>query len=181
MLVTDRKTGEKLEISINAVRKTAIKKIFALAKNIKREHATLGEIKRAYPKLNFAKAISWMTVLADCLEIIEKLEELMDTTNKPTIDEKTIRVEKKAELQEALNTYNFGGSRWDYLTGVSATVTYNRNTMGEVRWSCVMNSWLVSQGRMGRTFKIKSPAEGLEFLLKQNRCSLAEALGLEAA
>ena len=129
MIYTDFSTRDELEFRINPARKVAIKKAFALAHKLKKEIATLQDIKRSYPKLNMSKAISWITVLADCLDMIDR-------------NEKSPNELRKEELDQAIAQHT--GIRSyapDSVVGYRVKIGYEREFIGSVGFSEIKKGW----------------------------------------
>ena len=134
--------------------KSAVKKLFAKAFGLKRNIATIADIKRKFPKADLRKAIHWF-MLVDYCDM--ELRKNAIPTSRELYDELLIAM-GKFPVSICGNI--------DYLSGVSARIWFNNQTViGRIGYSLIRKSWFYMIGKQGAFMLVNSASEAIEKLI----------------
>lgn len=150
-------TVTEIEFTLNADRKSAIKKLFKQAFDVKTSYVTNKQIKAVF-NFDLTKALSWLTILAECEEIIEKREIEAEKAVKPLHE----------TLADAIRNAGFFPTSLNSLAGISYNVVrVDANskhclTIGTLGYCKVQHKWFF--GTRTRNFYFDTLAEAVKLM-----------------
>lgn len=168
MLYTKKENGTitEIEFTLTADRKSAIKKLFKQAFDVKTSYVTNKQIKSVF-NFDLTKALSWLTILAECEEILEKREIEAEKPVKPLHE----------TLADAIRNAGFFPTNLNSLAGISYNVVrVDANskhclTIGTLGYCKIQHRWFF--GTRTRNFYFNTLDEAVKLMGTANKQAVA--------
>lgn len=153
--------GDQLELKLTATFKTRVKKLFAIAYELKKSIVTVSDIKRQFPKHNLTKVVSWFDICGTCMEKIEARE----IAEEQAASQKPVFTNTEETLMNEIHSYKLYTTGRGTVGGVSYKVGYNNDFLGTIGYCNISNKFYYCSGKNGYNRYVETVTEAVRTLI----------------